>query len=60
MILTLEISGPEAAKLGATSRKVFNAAAGRSGAWPITTGCCPIAMCRLDTPGFNTRTTTTT
>ncbi len=31
MILTLEISGPEAAKLGATSRKVFNARGGTIG-----------------------------
>ena len=31
MILTLEVSGPEAAKLGVTSRKVFNARGGTIG-----------------------------
>jgi type VI secretion system FHA domain protein len=31
MVLTLEISGPEAAKLGGTSRKVFNARGGTIG-----------------------------
>ena len=41
MILTLEVTGPEASKLGAGSRKVFNAAGGTIGRLPDNSWVLP-------------------
>ena len=46
MILTLEITGPQAEKLGAIRRKVFNATGGPSAACLTITGPCRIPIFR--------------
>ncbi len=46
MILTLEVTGPQAQAIGAAGRKVFKASAAPLGACRTMTGCSPTRMCR--------------